>query len=71
VLDDVLESYAREASRRGVPLADPEILQIMSAARMLQMVASAALTPQLPVLAEGLKPLLEAWRGMPFAGGLG
>jgi hypothetical protein len=39
-------------------------------ARMLQMVASVALVPQLPLLADGLKPALDGWRTMPFAGGL-
>jgi hypothetical protein len=68
---DEVESYAREASRLGGPLPDPEILRIMNAARMLQMVASVALTPELPVLAEGLRPMVDAWREMPFAGGLG
>jgi len=65
-----VENYDREASRRGAPTLDPDILQLMTAARMLQMVASFALVPELPILADGLKPALEAWRGMPFAGGL-
>ena len=68
---DEVESYAREASRLGGSSPDPEIRQIMNAARMLQIVASVALTPELPVLAEGLRPLLEAWRDTPFAGDLG
>ncbi len=66
-----VEGYNREAARRGVPSVDPEVLQVMNAARMLQIVGALALTPQLPLLAEGLKPMLDAWRGMPFAGGLG
>lgn len=66
-----LENYAREASRRGLRPLDPDLLQVMTAARMLQMVASLALVPQLPLLAKGLEPAIEAWRGMPFAGGLG
>ncbi|MQA92803.1 MAG: phosphotransferase [Gemmatimonas sp.] len=66
-----IESYTREASRRGYRGIDADVLRVMSAARMLQMVASLALVPQLPLLAEGLQPSIEAWRGMPFAGGLG
>ena len=54
-----------------MPDGDPEVLQVMTAARMLQMVSSLALIPQLPLLAEGLKPAVEAWRALPFAGGLG
>jgi hypothetical protein len=66
-----VESYDRESSRRRARSVDPEILGVMNAARMLQMVGSVALIPQLPLLAKALKPSLEAWRGMPFAGGLG
>jgi hypothetical protein len=67
--EDVVR-YDEEASRRGAPTVDPEILQVMNAARMLQMVASVALVPELPLLAAGLAPSLAAWRGMPLAGGL-
>jgi hypothetical protein len=66
-----VESYNRETSRRRVRSLDPEILRVMNAARMMQMVAAVALIPQLPSLANGLKPSLKAWREMPFAGGLG
>ena len=38
---------------------------------MLQLVAYLALVPQLPMLAEGLRPSLEQWRTTPLAGGLG
>jgi thiamine kinase-like enzyme len=65
-----IESYTREASRIGLRSPDPEVLRVMSAARMLQMVASLALVPELPLLAKGLEPALDAWRVMPFAGGL-
>lgn len=63
-------SYNSEASRRHVQPVDPDVLRVMNAARMLQMVGAVALIPQLPMLADGLKPTLEAWRDMPFAGGL-
>ncbi len=66
-----IETYTREASRRGLRPIDPDVLRVMTAARMLQMVASLALVPELPLLATGLEPAIEAWRGMPFAGGLG
>lgn len=66
-----IDNYTREAARRGLPTIDANVLQVMTAARMLQMVASLALVPQLPLLAEGLRQAVEAWRGIPFAGGLG
>jgi hypothetical protein len=66
-----VERYDREAARRGAPVPDPAILRVMNAARMLQMVASVALVPELPLLAEGLKPSVDAWRDTPLAGGLG
>ena len=65
-----VENYSREASRLGLRAIDPVVLQVMTAARMLQMVASLALVPQLPLLQTGLRPAVEAWRGMPLAGGL-
>jgi hypothetical protein len=66
-----VESYNRETSRRRVKSVDPDILRVMNAARMLQMVGAVALIPQIPLLAKRLMPSLKAWRGMPFAGGLG
>jgi hypothetical protein len=65
-----IQSYSHEASRRGLRPIDPEVLQVMSAGRMLQMVVSLALVPQLPLLAKGLEPAIEAWRAMPVAAGL-
>lgn len=66
-----IEHYNREASRRGHHQLEPEVLQVMGAARMLQMVASLALVPQLPLLGPGLEPAIAAWRQTPFAEGLG
>jgi methylglutamate dehydrogenase subunit A len=37
--------------------------------RMVQLVACFAMVPQLPMLAEGLRPALENWRTTPVAGG--
>ena len=49
---------------------DPVVLRIMDAARMLQLVGSFALVPQLPPLAESLAPIRDQWRTMPMAGGI-
>lgn len=67
---DHLEAYARESARVGAAPLDPEVLAVMSAARALQMVVTMALAPELPVLADGLQPALDAWRATPFAGSL-
>lgn len=69
-VEDV-ESYNREAGARGLPQLNGDLLQVMSAARMLQMISVLALVPELPVLAGGLSSLIESWRTMPFAGGIG
>jgi len=66
-----VENYNREARRLGLRPLDPAVLRVMTTARMLQLVAAFALVPELPVLAEGLRPALEAWRAMPLAGGIG
>jgi hypothetical protein len=47
-----------------------DVLRVMDAARMLQVVACLSLVPQLPVLATGLAPMIEGWRTLPLAGGL-
>ncbi|MGI9002443.1 MAG: hypothetical protein ACR2GH_12350 [Pseudonocardia sp.] len=38
----------------------------MEFARMLQAIACLALIPQLPMLAEGLRPAIEQWRATPL-----
>jgi hypothetical protein len=42
----------------------------METARILQLTACFALVPQLPMFGEGLAPVRDQWRQMPFAGGL-
>lgn len=63
-------AYDRAAAALGLPTLDRDVLAVMNAAAFLQVVACLALVPQLPILAEGLKPALEAWRATPLAGGL-
>jgi thiamine kinase-like enzyme len=62
--------YDAAAKRAGMRRVDPEAQRLMDVARCLQIVASLALVPELPVLATGLAPVLETWRSLPFAGGL-
>jgi thiamine kinase-like enzyme len=67
---DATDAYDTAAARAGLPKLDPDVLRIMDAARMLQLVACLALVPELPMLATGLAPSVEQWRSMPFAGGM-
>jgi hypothetical protein len=54
--------YDAAARRLGLRVTDPEVQKVMDAARTLQMIGCVALIPELPVLADGLGPLIEAWR---------
>ena len=64
-------AYDAAAARLGLRPLNERLLRVMESARMLQLVAYLALVPQLPMLAEGLRPSLEQWRTTPLAGGLG
>ncbi|MCS7481187.1 phosphotransferase [Umezawaea endophytica] len=55
-------AYDEAAAAQGLPTLNREVLALVSAAGFIQVVACLALVPQLPLLAEGLKPALEAWR---------
>ncbi len=65
------DAYDAAAARAGVRPLDRDVLRVMDTARMLQVVSCLALVPQLPMLADALAPSLAAWRGLPFAAGLG
>ena len=54
--------YNAAAVQLGLRPLDPRLLRVMGCARMLQSVACLALVPQLPMLAEGLRSLLDHWR---------
>ncbi|MGH3982651.1 MAG: aminoglycoside phosphotransferase family protein [Pseudonocardiaceae bacterium] len=58
--------YDAAAARRGLRPLDQRLLRVMESARMLQIVACLALVPQLPMLAKGLRPLLDHWRTTPM-----
>jgi hypothetical protein len=63
---EVHAAYDAAARRSGLPALDAEVLQVMEAARSLQMVACLAIAPQYPGLAEGIAPMIAAWRGKPM-----
>jgi Phosphotransferase enzyme family len=57
-----IRSYDAAASRLGLRRVDPGVLSLMTAARLMLMVAAFAFVPQLPLLANALQPSLTAWR---------
>lgn len=62
---EAVAAYDAAAGPLGMRTTDPEVQRVMDAARNVQMVASLALAPQLPVLADGLRPFIKAWRAAP------
>ncbi|MER6711666.1 MULTISPECIES: aminoglycoside phosphotransferase family protein [unclassified Streptomyces] len=64
-------AYDAAAERRGLRRLDEGVLRVVNAVGMSRAVACLALAPQLPLLVDALKPAVEQWRTMPFAGGLG
>jgi Ser/Thr protein kinase RdoA (MazF antagonist) len=68
---DAAERYDARARELGVRPLDRDVLRLMDSARMLQLVASLSLAPELPMLFDALTPMLEQWQAMPFAAGLG
>jgi hypothetical protein len=62
------EVYDRQAESRGLRPLDEGVLRFVNAVGMLRAVSCLALAPQLPLLVDALP--VDAWRSMPFAGGL-
>ncbi|MGI5346878.1 phosphotransferase family protein [Streptomyces sp. CA-250714] len=63
-------AYNSAAQRQGMRQLDEGVLRVVNAVGMSRAVACLALAPQLPMLVEALKPAIDQWRTMPFAGGL-
>jgi thiamine kinase-like enzyme len=63
-------SYDAAAGGAGVRTLDRDVLRVMDAARLLQVVACYSMVSALPMLATGLAPSLDHWRTTPLAGGL-
>lgn len=70
-LGPVYESaYNRGAQRNGLRPLNTDVMSFVNAVGMLRVVATLTLAPQLPQLLEYLKPAVEQWHTMPFAGGM-
>ena len=62
--------YNEAADQLGRPGLDPQAQVAADLARTLQLLVVLPMTPQMPGMADALQPLVEHWRGAPFAGGL-
>ncbi|MCG5122550.1 aminoglycoside phosphotransferase family protein [Streptomyces sp. T7(2022)] len=67
---ELVAAYDRGAAEAGIRRLDERVLRFVDAVGRLRGITALALAPQLPVLVEYLTPMVEAWRGMPFAGGV-
>ncbi|MET0238086.1 MAG: aminoglycoside phosphotransferase family protein [Kibdelosporangium sp.] len=59
-------AYNAAAERLGLRKLDNRLLKALEALRMLQLVACMAQAPELPLLVDGVKPMLDQWRATPF-----
>lgn len=55
-------AYDAAATRLGLRPLNEKLMRVMESARMLQTIACLALTPQLPLLADALRPFLIQYR---------
>ncbi len=68
--DELVQAYNDSARDQGMAEADPDVLAFVNAVGKLRVIATLALVPQLPVLADYLTPAVQEWKKGPFAGGL-
>jgi hypothetical protein len=70
-LGPVYESaYDRGARRNGMRPLNENVLSFVNAVGMLRAIAALTYAPHLPVLVDYLKPTVDQWQTMPFAGGM-
>ncbi|KZB79890.1 aminoglycoside phosphotransferase family protein [Amycolatopsis regifaucium] len=65
-----IEAYNAAAGELGLREVDERVLRTFEAVGLLQVVACLSMAPELPMLVDGMKPMIDQWRGTPFAGGL-
>lgn len=63
-------AYDVRARSLGLRELDEKVLRFVNAVGMLRSLTCLALVPQLPMLAEAVRPAIEEWRATPFTGGL-
>lgn len=62
---DGVAVYDEAAVRLGLRPLDPRLLEITEAAGRLAAVAALAMAPELPLLADAVKPVVDGWRAGP------
>lgn len=63
-----IEAYNAAAEEAGLRKVDEGVLRTLDAVGLLQVVACLAMAPELPMLVDGLKPMIDQWRETPFPG---
>jgi hypothetical protein len=58
-------AYREAAARLGLRPLDERVLRVTESAALLAVVACLAMAPQLPMLADGVKPIVDQWRATP------
>ena len=59
---DGVAAYTEAAARLGLRAPDERLLRVTENAGVLAVVACLAMAPQLPMLLEGVKPVVDRWR---------
>ena len=62
---DGIAAYGEAAGRLGLRPLDAQVLRLTEAAGLLAAVACLSLAPQLPMLVDALKPVVDQWRAAP------
>ncbi|MDG4865271.1 phosphotransferase [Streptomyces sp. T-3] len=65
-----VSAYNRGARHNGTRPLNEEVMGFVNALGMLRVIAALTLVPQLPALMGYLKPAVDQWQTMPFAGGM-
>jgi hypothetical protein len=58
-------AYGEAAARLGLRPLDERLLRVTESAGLLAVVACLAMAPQLPMLVDGVKPVVDQWRAAP------
>ena len=67
---DGIAAYSEAAARLGLRPLDERLLRLTEAAGLLAVVACLAMAPELPMLVDGVKPVVDQWRAGPSIAGV-